>query len=457
MRIKKLLLTKEYVLVEKILEYGKKNGYMEFAPTLVETLHKAIKKISGHFILMLEANESIPNFAPDEDYLKNKVSMFGIEEGKKHRERGIKLSMFLGFIRYYQQAYTEVIKEEEMITEEKDYLTKILERFFDYLEIGVCIEWTGLSDNDVVRDLQAANLKINNEKNKYLAVFESMCDPALLFSSKNKQIIGNKKFLDFFCDEANQGENIYDKCVDDENLSWLKKELKSFSRKKINMQEIERKVNTIDGEKTFLIKYNKIRDISNKYEGAIIVFNDITERVLVNNKLLAQKEKLQSYAFTDQMTGLLNRRAGYIILEKELSMIKRREEPLSICYLDIDNLKIINDKFGHKEGDEIINFFASVIKKTIREIDEVIRMGGDEFLIVLPLCNKKDALLIVNRIVLKFVDFDNQNLKKYKHTFSYGIVEINKDSVLNIDEAINSADKKMYNNKKQKKYKNKGK
>jgi len=147
------------------------------------------------------------------------------------------------------------------------------------------------------------------------------------------------------------------------------------------------------------------------------------------------------------MTGVSNRRTGLMILEKELVLVPIKGAPLSICFLDVDGLKNANDIWGHEEGDCLINVITSSIKSSIREIDTISRMGGDEFLIIFPGCHESDAEQAVRKIKDKLEAYDMKDEKPYKHSFSYGIIEITEASKLSANDVIKRADGKMYQNK----------
>jgi len=172
----------------------------------------------------------------------------------------------------------------------------------------------------------------------------------------------------------------------------------------------------------------------------VVVFRDITQKKLA-------KEELEYFAYTDPMTGVSNRRTGFMILEKELDLASKKGMHLSVCFLDVDGLKNANDTYGHEEGDSLINLITTSIKSSIREIDAVSRMGGDEFLIIFPGCHESDVEKVINRINEKLAAYDKKELKPYKHSFSYGILELTVNSKLSANDVIKAADKKMYLNK----------
>ncbi|HEY5556746.1 GGDEF domain-containing protein [Acetobacterium sp.] len=115
--------------------------------------------------------------------------------------------------------------------------------------------------------------------------------------------------------------------------------------------------------------------------------------------------------------------------------------------LDVDGLKKVNDTYGHEEGDNLINFITSWIKSSVREIDTISRMGGDEFLVIFPGCFESDAEKVIRRISDELEEHDKEDVKPYKHAFSYGIIEITKNGRHCAKDIIKAADRKMYQNK----------
>jgi diguanylate cyclase (GGDEF)-like protein len=133
---------------------------------------------------------------------------------------------------------------------------------------------------------------------------------------------------------------------------------------------------------------------------------------------------------------------------------KSDDNILSIAYIDLDNLKQINDKYGHNVGDLYIISISNILKTSIRENDYAVRMGGDEFMLILPLCGPEDAEKVVFKNIHDKISIKNEELlseNKPKISISYGISEYSKELYDNIDSFISSADEKMYKNKSKKK------
>ena len=160
------------------------------------------------------------------------------------------------------------------------------------------------------------------------------------------------------------------------------------------------------------------------------------------------EEKLKYFAAIDTLTGSYNRGMGLTFLENEFKNIRRNKGFFSICYIDVNGLKFVNDNFGHFEGDELLVMICRFIKEVIKENDILCRLGGDEFIILFLNSKEEHVEKIVERIILN-IDIENKKkLRPYDISFSYGIVQVNHDNSRCIDEIIQMADTKMYEYKK---------
>lgn len=118
--------------------------------------------------------------------------------------------------------------------------------------------------------------------------------------------------------------------------------------------------------------------------------------------LLLHKERaeneVQRLATMDPLTGAYNRRTFHEIAEREMARARRAGQPLSIVMLDIDHFRAINDKHGHRVGDEVLQRFADVVRAALRKEDMVVRYGGEEFVILLPEVPGPGAVVVAGRI-----------------------------------------------------------
>jgi len=160
------------------------------------------------------------------------------------------------------------------------------------------------------------------------------------------------------------------------------------------------------------------------------------------------EEEMEKLAHFDSLTGAYNRGYGLSLLERELKFARRRKTSSLLAYIDIDNFKQINDSFGHEEGDKVLIQIVKLFKSTLREIDIICRMGGDEFLLIFPDSSQKDLSIIKERFNKNLIKL-NQTIKKpYKISFSIGISCYDPDNPQSMDELIQIADNKMYEEKK---------
>ena len=126
----------------------------------------------------------------------------------------------------------------------------------------------------------------------------------------------------------------------------------------------------------------------------------IGQRVLtLEDSLVRAKSQLERLAMVDSLTGLMNRRAIYKFTRGELERARRVVDPISVVFLDIDNFKEVNDKYGHLIGDEALKLVAQIIRQRSRTYDGIGRWAGDEFLIVLPGTRPQDAEKAAQRII----------------------------------------------------------
>jgi diguanylate cyclase (GGDEF)-like protein len=128
----------------------------------------------------------------------------------------------------------------------------------------------------------------------------------------------------------------------------------------------------------------------------IELFSQLVGASIGNIKLF---EKTQRQATTDGLTGLVNHRTFYEILEKELWRLRRYGGQISLLMVDVDNLKKINDAYGHRAGDKVIRDISKRIKECIRQIDTAARYGGDEFAVILLNSSLSDAAIVAQRMV----------------------------------------------------------
>jgi len=134
-------------------------------------------------------------------------------------------------------------------------------------------------------------------------------------------------------------------------------------------------------------------------------------------------ERLHNAATTDELTGLLNRRALEERLDAEISRSQRHQIKTPIVLLDVDHFKLINDTLGHAAGDRFLILLGEVLVRHIRALDVVGRQGGDEFLVILPMTSASEALVFINRLQGGLRELAAQHPEFGQATLSFGIAE----------------------------------
>lgn len=161
------------------------------------------------------------------------------------------------------------------------------------------------------------------------------------------------------------------------------------------------------------------------------------------DELYLENQKLDYYVTIDALTGVLNRRSGLELLNKELNLSKVYDKSLIVCFVDVDKFKKINDRLGHVEGDKILISVGKILTESIRRTDFVIRIGGDEFLIVFPKTTMEEASKAWYRIC-KRVEEINKSKHKYSLSLSHGFCEYSTKNKISSEDLIKKADKEMY-------------
>jgi diguanylate cyclase (GGDEF)-like protein len=165
---------------------------------------------------------------------------------------------------------------------------------------------------------------------------------------------------------------------------------------------------------------------------------------VIGKRNINYRNRLKENATHDNLTGLYNHRMIITLLNEMMGLSIRNNEDLAVVFIDVNNLKYVNDNYGHKMGDKMILGAADSITSAVRSTDMVARLGGDEFLVVLPKCDDANVHKIMERALVQFAEIGIEEMNT-KWVFSYGCA-IN-DKIETINELISRADKLMYENK----------
>ncbi|HVF57113.1 MAG TPA: diguanylate cyclase [Pyrinomonadaceae bacterium] len=146
-------------------------------------------------------------------------------------------------------------------------------------------------------------------------------------------------------------------------------------------------------------------------------------------------------ARTDYLTGTVNSRYFAELAEAEIGRARRHAHPFTVAYMDVDDFKQVNDRFGHTAGDALLRAVAETVKQNVRAIDVVARLGGDEFAVLLPETNEQAAEVAIRRIRRSLLGVARQH--DWPVTFSVGVVTWDAPPA-SVDEMLRAADDLMY-------------
>ncbi len=279
--------------------------------------------------------------------------------------------------------------------------------------------------------------------NTLIQVLDTIPDLIFIKDRQHKFLFINKSLEDFLglsCRDiiGKTDQNIF--TTEQAKSSWESDE-NVFLEKKSNVDEEQI---TDSSGKTSILETKK--NVFETKDGKLIlvgITRDITELRKAQYALESSNKSLFEKAHADSLTGLPNRRCleGYV--SSAITEYEQSKRPFALLYIDLDKFKAVNDTFGHSIGDELLKIASKRIKKSIREDDYVIRIGGDEFVVIIQIDSEESLLRIVNSI---------------KNTFTHDIVI--KGNILSIDislgiaiypgngktteELLNNADKNMY-------------
>ena len=173
------------------------------------------------------------------------------------------------------------------------------------------------------------------------------------------------------------------------------------------------------------------------------IARDVTERK-------EQEQALRSLTIIDDLTKLYNRRGFLTLAERHLKLAVRKKTGVFLLFADLDGLKIINDTFGHLEGDRALIDAADILRASFRSADIIARLGGDEFTVFPIEAAAESAAILIGRLDEQVQRHNDANQSRgYRLALSVGIARFEPDSSWSIDQLLEHADRALYQQKRQ--------
>lgn len=296
-------------------------------------------------------------------------------------------------------------------------------------------------ENEITERRNAEEALKKNEE-QYRSLVESTEDSIYLLDRNYQYIFMNKKHITRmgFSGNGYLG-HAYSEFHSSDETKWLIEKANNVFNTGESVRHEHK--SSRDG-RYFLLTLSPIKNPDGTVEAVTVLSKDITD-------YKTMEEKLHTLSLTDQLTGVYNRRGLLTLVDQLFKLSKRQKQGIFLLYADIDNLKEINDTFGHKEGDTVLVETANIFKKIYRESDIIARIGGDEF-VVIPVGTAGDNIeIIISRLQKSLEICNSEKNRGYKLSLSTGIVFYDPEHPCSIDELLVQADKLMYEQKMHKK------
>ena len=297
------------------------------------------------------------------------------------------------------------------------------------------LEKRNLKLGNEIRFRLKAQAKLHESEKRFRSTFANAAIGMILLNRKGYIIQVNNAV----CSMLGYDENELQKMTMAEITHAEDRDINAVEREKLLNGEIdhfraEKRYLRNDGEVIWgLSTISGVYDKNGDFLYAISQVLDITEEYRLSKELSYQ-------ASHDVLTGLLNRREFELRVKKAWERSRDKEGVHVLCYIDLDQFKIINDSCGHIAGDEMLRQIAGLLRENVRKHDSIARLGGDEFGVLMEFCSMRHGLMVAGNLrkqieQLQFVWEDN----RFKVAASIGVVEINPQSN-NVAELLKQAD-----------------
>lgn len=174
----------------------------------------------------------------------------------------------------------------------------------------------------------------------------------------------------------------------------------------------------------------------------------VSERERLLNEIRKSEERFRALSLRDELTNLYNRRGFVLLTEQQFKVAGRTRKGILLLFVDVDNLKWINDKLGHLEGDKALIEVANVLRMNVREADILARFGGDEFAAIINDASDGLPEILSQRLREDLQKINLDGAQSFKLSVSIGFARYEPASPCTLEELLDQADRNMYRNKK---------
>lgn len=280
-------------LMRRILVYAKELGYAKYTSTFEEAWRLSIQGLSSSLLEAARVSGCDLEIRCEEDVAGDPAVGFGVHEARLHRSRGIPLSMFYSFMKYYAQSYRDLCETLED-PDQAAACAHLTRRFFDRVEIGFASEWAGLREQEAVIELQDRTRALTDEKIRYLTIYESLNVPVVLVREDGMVENINEAAATAFGMTGVTGSAYYSHVAVGEPFAPLEGDISEFLAGEENEREFERPIETFTGSRYYIVRLKRMLDVSGKFRGLTVVLSDVTDRKRVEDDALQSRAEYRA-------------------------------------------------------------------------------------------------------------------------------------------------------------------
>lgn len=318
-------------LTDRAIDFAKTHGYAPYTTTIRAAWVGAVRGLTEALGLYLdEVGEGASGPRADVDYRSHRRFARMRALARQHRSLGITLELYIGLLKHFRRAYLDALDAIELPASRRKWLLERTLDFFDESELSVTADWTAAGDNDKLRELQARGLSVALAKDRYVAIFESLRNPAFLLDRARALVHANRAALDILVDEGEFGDGLYGQ-QRGEMMSRLQQILDDvFARGTDSEQTIW--LETRAGQRCcFELRLRQLHDpLENTALGYMLQLYDVT--TYRNAMLEAQREEREMSRFLATMSHEIRTPLHSVLGAVELLRMSKGE--LSRTYLD---------------------------------------------------------------------------------------------------------------------------
>lgn len=292
-----------------------------------------------------------------------------------------------------------------------------------------------------LQDLIQTNMMIKSNENRYRSLIDSTDDSIYLVDRNYNYLYINEKHRERLKADKNQyiGQQFNALHSHEETELFMEKAEKVFKTGK-SMQFTYK---SFRENRYYLQTFSPVMGNDNKPIAITVINKDITG-------LKRMEKELRALSLKDDLTVLYNRRGFTTLAQQYLKLAKREKRGFFVLYADLDNLKGINDKYGHHEGSFALIQIANILTDSFRESDIIARLGGDEFAVIHVSCDEDNIDTIICRLQDNIASHNALSTRGYKLSLSVGTAYCDPEKPCSIDQLLIKADQAMYEQKKKK-------